>query len=256
MRRFLIVLSALACPVWALAQNVIVPNSLAATEGNSNNAFPFNLDAWLLTSQRYQQVYSSSQFSSITRPTFITAISFRTDFVVGASFANGILPSVQINLSTTSAAPDALSGTFASNIGGNDAVVYIGSLTLSSTSSTPFPPHAFDVVISLQTPFLYDPSAGNLLMDVRNTGAGLTAYFDAESTLGDSISRVYTQFNAGSSPVGDQVDSNGLVTQFTFAAVPEPTTWALIGIGIAGASGVIYRRKNMNARALECELRT
>jgi len=238
----------LGTPNLSNAQNIVVPNSLASVEGNSNNGFPFNITgAGGLSSQRYQQVYAASQFSSITSPTLISAISFRPDGDFGTSFSS-TLSSIQINLSTTVAAPDGLSTTFASNIGGNDTQVYSGSLTLSSTN-TGGPPRNFDIVITLQTPFLYDPSVGNLLMDVRNFGAGTTTQFDAEVTSGDSISRVFTFGSGVGSATGDTADSSGLITQFTFAAVPEPTTWALIGVGTLGTGVYAWRKKRLATKA-------
>jgi hypothetical protein len=47
-------------------------------------------------------------------------------------------------------------------------------------------------VITLLTPFLYDPALGNLLLDVRNFSGGLTTQFDAQRVENDSISRVLT----------------------------------------------------------------
>jgi PEP-CTERM motif len=49
--------------------------------------------------------------------------------------------------------------------------------------------------------------------------------------------------------------TNGLFgPTFEFTAVPEPTTWALIGFGIVGATGVLYRKKKKNALALAAKL--
>src|SRR5690348_12595706 len=83
--------------------DVIVPGSLTSVEGNSNNSFPLNLSAFGLTSQRYQQVYAASQFGSV--PLLITGIAFRPDPEFGAAFST-ILGNVQIDLSTTTPAPD------------------------------------------------------------------------------------------------------------------------------------------------------
>jgi hypothetical protein len=225
------------------AQNVVVPNALANVEGNANNGLPFNISAFNLTSERYQQVYGSGDFGAITGPTLITAITFRPDSG-GAAF-NSTLPNVQINLSTTAAAVDALSTTFANNVGANDTVVFSGALPLSS-NAIGGPPHNFDIVITLQTPFLYNPANGNLLMDVRNFGGGGTTQFDAVSTVGDAVSRVGT-FTTGNvnSPTADFSDSLGLVTQFTFSAsVPEPSVVLLLGTTVVGSAVYVrYRRR-------------
>jgi len=234
-----------AFPAMSQAQNVVVPNVSQNTEGNYNNGFPFNVGDFGFTTQRYQQVYASSQFSSITSPTFITAITFRPDGDSGNSFSQTIT-NIQINLSTTSAGVGSLSFTFADNVGGNDAVVHSGALSISS-SFTGGNPRDFDIVINLQTPFLYDPSAGNLLMDVRNFSGEITTQFDASDDTG-TMSRLFTASSGVNSLVGDIDDESGLVTQFTFAAVPVPTTWALMGLAISGAGGLLWKQRRAAAR--------
>jgi hypothetical protein len=221
-----------AVQAWA---NVIVPSAETSVEGNSNNSFPFNIAAFALSSQRYQQVYGSSEFSG---PFLITDIEFRPDAFTGAAFSS-TLSSIQIDLSTTAAAVDGLSSTFAANVGSNDTVVFSGPLTLSSSDTGPAGgPKTFDIVIVLQTPFLYDPALGNLLLDVRNFGGGFTTSFDAQSTIGDSVSRVFSLTGA-SSPTGN-TDTLGLITSFSGSAVPEPGTLALVGLG---AAGLAWRRR-------------
>src|SRR5205823_2210425 len=156
------------------ATNIVVPNSNATVEGNIANSFPFNIADFSLSSQRYQQVYSAAQFAAVSGPQLVTQIAFRPDASAGSAFT-ATLPNVQINLSSTSKAPDGLSTTFASNVGADDTIVHSGPLALSSAFSGPAGgPKAFDIVITLTTPFRYDPAAGNLLLDVRNFGGGHT----------------------------------------------------------------------------------
>ncbi len=228
----------LGMPNLTLAQNIVVPNALANVEGSANNGFPFNIGNFSVATMRYQQVYSSTQFSVITGPTFITAISFRPDSGSGGSFSSN-LSNIQINLSTTAASPAGLSTTFASNVGGDNALVYSGALSLSS-SFTGGSPKDFDILITLQTPFLYDPANGNLLMDVSNLGGEITTQFDADSTTGLTARAYSTDAN---STTADNADSLGLVTQFSFAAVPEPTTWALIGIVTLGTGAYTWKKR-------------
>jgi hypothetical protein len=160
------------------------------------------------------------------------------------------LPSIRIDLSTTTQAPDGLSLTFANNIGANNTTVFGGPtgalLSLSSTASGQ--PRNFDVTINLSVPFLYNPSLGNLLLDVRNFGGGGTNVFDAEETLGDSVSRIVTSNSGVNSATADFGDSVGLVTQFTFVGVPEPSAMLLVGTSAASFWGVRLRRR---ARAVE-----
>jgi hypothetical protein len=203
----------------ASAAVLVVPNNLAATEGNTNNVYPFNIDSFPST-QRYQQVFAGSAFASVSGPQLITQIAFRPDGPNGFPFSSTIA-NIQFNLSTTNAAIDGLSLIFADNVGSDDTVVFSGSLSLSSADTgPPEGPKAFDIVINLQVPFLYDPSAGNLLLDVRNISGGNTTTFDAEVTSGDPVSRTSTFFGNVNSPTADFADTLGLVTQFTITPAP------------------------------------
>jgi len=205
------------------AAGVIVPNALSNTEGNGNNNLPFDS----IDPQRYQQVYAASQFVD---GGLITEISFRPDGLVGVPFSVTI-NNIQIDLSTTLAAPDALDSTFANNVGADDATVFSGPLSLSSQDvGPPGGPKAFDIVIDLTTPFNYNPALGNLLLDVRNFSglpSGDAGGFDSENLGGDPISRAVGDIG---SATASTLDTEGLVTQFTI--VPEPDTRALLAIGL------------------------
>jgi len=222
----------LAC-VSAQAALVVVPNALADVEGNTNNSIPFDLDD-IFGPTRYQQVFAASQFSA--GASLITQIAFRPDSTFGFAFSS-TLPNIQINLSTTAAGPDTLSPVFALNVGANDQIVFSGALALSSDDAPgPGDTRAFDIVINLTTPFLFNPGAGNLLLDVRNAGRGSTTSFDAHNEGGDSVSRAFSTSGVNSL-IADQVDTLGLVAQFTFAQAaqaPEPISLALIALGLAG----------------------
>ena len=80
-------------------------------------------------------------------------------------------------------------------VGERRSIVYArGPLALSSAFTGPTGgPKDFDIVINFTTPFLYNPFLGNLLLDVRNFGGGLTTQFDAQFTAGDAVRRAYTE---------------------------------------------------------------
>ncbi len=187
--------------------NQVVPNAETNVAGNIDSTYPFDIGAGTM---RCQQVYAASQFSMVPAGgAYITAIAFRLPSGWG-SFSN-TLSAIQIDLSTTTNAPDGLSSTFANNVGTNDTVVFNGPLSLSS-ADVGNPPN-FDIVVPLTTPFFYNPSAGNLLLDVRNTGDGTTSPFDADSS-GEFMSRAYGDASSGTA---EGTDSDGLVTEFVFA---------------------------------------
>ena len=95
-------------------------------------------------------------------------------------------------MSTTAARANNLSATFADNVGASETVVFRGPITLSSRFvGPPSGPKEFDIIIPLQTPFTYDPAAGNLLVEIRNPSATSVASIDAGGLLNDDCSRAY-----------------------------------------------------------------
>ena len=207
---------------------IVVPNAQTTSEGNAFNLIPFSMGTGGQPTTRYQQVYASAQFGGELG--IITQITFRPDAGVGAPFT-GTISNAQINFSTTTRAPDALSTTFASNVGVDDMVVYGRSLTLfSAFTGPPGGPKDFDILIDLQAPFFYDPSAGNLLLDIRLfSRLTPTQFLDTQNTTGDLTSRLRSN-DGVDSPTGI-ADTLGLVTRFTVTTVPEPSTLLLTGLG-------------------------
>jgi hypothetical protein len=218
---------------------VVVPQGAAAVEGNSSLIGPFDTNVFGVPSQRYQQVFAASALVSTPQPHLITHMAFRPDATHGEAFS-ATIPNIRINLSTTSQVPDGLSNTFAENVGADDTVVFNGALPLSSAVTGPDGgPKAFDIVIMLQTPFWYDPTAGNLLLDVRNFEAAVTTVFDAEMTEGDPISHVETgPFGGVNSPTAQFADTAGLVVQFTL--IPVPANMTIIASGLDNPHGLAF----------------
>jgi hypothetical protein len=224
----------------AQAQVIVAPNTFATANGGGQaNTAPFN------NISRYQQIYAASQFSALSGPELITQIAFRPSVQQGAfTYMDS---NIQFDLSTTNEAVSSLSSTFATNVGGNDQVVYSGALTLTS-AGTPGGGAAgpFDTVVTLTTPFLYDPMQGNLLLDIRNFATPTSKIFIDGG--GDPSTALNFVDNSTSAATGT-VQPAGLSTQFTFAAVPEASTTASFGLLLAlGLGGlVIAKRKKQNA---------
>lgn len=190
---------------------VVVPAAQTSGEGNSNNGFPFNCAAHGHPSMRYQQVYLAAEVGTGA----IDTIAFRADAGAGTTFGPASIPGVTIRLSSTTAAPDSLSATFAANVGADVITVYAGTLTLQSAASGG-PPRGFDIVIPLQSSFSFNAGGGaNLLLDITVPTCVTTTQFDAQSVTGDSVSRAVA--GGSSSATATIVDSFGLVTQFAFS---------------------------------------
>jgi len=177
-------------------------------------------------------VYASDAFSGIAAGgALITGIYFKPE--PGLRPFGNTLPSVEILMSTTPRGPDSLNPVFAGNLGIRTLTVFPrGPLTIGGSGG-------FDIRVFLQTPYFYRPADGNLLLEVRNyapegpPGPGsIVGPFDAESALGDPISRVYAyDVNA---TIGT-TDTLGLFTGFAVTVIPEPSAFALF----ACAGGVV-----------------
>jgi hypothetical protein len=111
-------------------------------------------------SVRFQQVYSASDFQ---RDGILQWQITELRFTVGLDGRSLLLSNVQINLSTTQKVPDGLSSMFAENVGLDNMLVFSGPLLLSAPQTA-----SFNLHIPLQQSFIFDPSVGNLLLDVRN----------------------------------------------------------------------------------------
>jgi hypothetical protein len=191
-------------------------NSTGANFGNNASTAPLDIGD---TTMRYQQVVAASEFLGvIPEGGTITYIEFRTD----ERFGNGFLttfPSIQFDLSTTTGGPDQLSPFFANNVGSDNVTVQAGALTLCAGT------HGERTGFFVQTPFFYNPNAGNLLLDIRNFGGGRSTAFDAVDPLGDPVSRVFGLVDTSTASV---VDSAGLVVGFGAIPVPDPSSVVLL----------------------------
>lgn len=220
----------------AYGATLVTPNpALVNTEGNVNNGLPIGFN--FISPLRYQQIFGSSLFG--TSPILITSFAFRANGneIPAAQTIN--LASLQVIMSTTSAAVDGLSTTFASNLGG-DATVVINSVSSFSQPGalvkTNGITYDFDYLFTFATPFLYDPTQGNLIFDMQTTfGAGTwIRSFDAVDSTTDQTSRAYLTTAAGQ-------DTNGLVVQFTYTTpTPEPEVLSLLFASLMGLGALHF----------------
>ena len=195
--------------------------------GDGLNAFPFGGKDTVNPGTRYQQAYASTAFGS-AEPILITSISFLNGN--GGTFATS---EYGFFLSTITAGIDTLSVfNFDGNRGPNNTLFASPTLTGASPIT---------LTITGVAPFLYDPSQGNLLMDIVVSPGGVTpatspvGYSSRQSTANGIFSRYH---NFGFATIGI-----GLVTQFDFTpapqSVPEPSTVVLLSAGLLGV--VCYR---------------
>ncbi len=203
--------------------------------GNGQGFAPFTIRGDT-NGNRYQQVFSSEFFQAVGDSQSITAIAFRQKQGAFGSFISSQVTFSQISfgLSTTlrdanTDFPNGLSADLNSNVGADAVSVYSGSLTLTSASTS-----SFDYLIQFQTPFLYRPDLGNLLLEViipptaTVTTPGsigytqLAQYTDAFPSRDGTASAFDGNLLDGSSIGGNS--TTGAVVQFTTNAVNAPNT--------------------------------
>lgn len=196
-----------------------------------------------MESSRYQQVYSASEFGQLGgSPGSITKFLFQADMEFGRGTSAYL--DLEILFGVTPRYPDALSTTFAENVGNGLTMVHSRGVFLLG--------HAGGGALAafeLETPFLYDPTQGNLLMEIRtysivnadpfSTGPGV---YEAWNVQGDSVSRVYAHDVNATTGIAD---SMGLTTYFVVTPVPEPSTFAIMGLAL-GAWWWRYCRQRTN----------
>lgn len=196
---------------------------------NGNNCYPFGCNFGTPTvgqSYDYKQIFSASAFSGKTS---FDSIAFFDTVYPGAQLASG---TYDITFSTTTAALGASYGAIPLT---NTSTFFDGSLSGSAGSK-------FTINGSSYT---YDPTAGNLVMEVvvTNQANGYFGTLDADGS-GNTLSRAYQITNEGGIIGGDNI---GFVTEFaTTSAVPESSNAALMLLGLA-AVGAALRRQSVRA---------
>lgn len=182
---------------------------------------PFALEELGIASSRYQQVYGASEFAGLAdHGAFISWIAFQSDGTFGRGFGAD-LPSIEILMGTTMRNPDSLSTTFADNPDGGLTTVYSrGFLSFDAGARGDL------ASITLQTPFLYNPADGNLLLEIRDylrippphQTLFVPGVLDAWKVSGDSVSRVYAYDVNAATGVADTL---GLTTYFLVTPLPK-----------------------------------
>ncbi|MCI0682029.1 MAG: LamG domain-containing protein, partial [Gemmataceae bacterium] len=152
------------------------PAGLAASEGDTH------VGVGVASPYRFQQIVAAADFAG---PVLITGFRARPDTALGSAFSS-TYADYRVQFSTTATAAGAISTTFASNIGANVVTVYSGSATVGSAfTGQSGGPKDFDIVVTLTTPFLYNPAAGNLLIDILTSSGATVAYnIDAQNLGG------------------------------------------------------------------------
>jgi len=222
------------------------------------------------SAEEYQQIYSAGDFSGPIAIQSLTFYSLLCQIAEeGPIFNNGVFA---LALSTTKATVGGLSSNLASNFGPDLTPVFFGSLpNVSAPLSVIFPDlnvcpqnfYPFTLTFDLQTTFNYDPSQGNLLLNVLEVGATEGAAFGLDGSLGPSDFSLAIDtdlgFDAYDGGLTTGFNESGVVGVANFVAGPpvfpppppppppppipdpEPTSLVLFLSGLLGL--VVYRCK-------------
>ncbi|HEX2476430.1 MAG TPA: PEP-CTERM sorting domain-containing protein [Lacipirellulaceae bacterium] len=217
------------------AQLVQVP--VLSGFGNSDNAFPFSQTSGPM---RYQQIYASSAFP---HGGTIDKIMVRND-----EGSSGKMYQVDINLQIAFAyaatTVDTASPIFDNNIGDDFTIVFDGT-TFQSRQAGPATTD-FNFIVDVANTFTYDPSRGDLLMQVlaRDTYHAFTQFDSSQSPQQNVTTRIWGY--SLENPIGrigldlSHPEPYGLITQFQF--VPEPS--AIVQFGAMLLLMIARRRRH------------
>src|SRR2546421_554804 len=174
MKAFSSLIAIWACVTTVLGQSqpgfavhFAAPSSFSNVDGNTYSFRGPAIDTPYTI--RYQQVYAASEFAYLTNfgGGWLFDIVFRGDATNGTQ-AGLEMPSVQVNVSTTQRGVDELRPVFSDNVGPDDTVVRSGRLSsLLIGGHDGGGPEEWVFLIGFSNIFFYNPTAGNLLLDVR-----------------------------------------------------------------------------------------
>ncbi len=213
-----------------LAQSThVIPIGLPNGAGNSSNSFPWGTSAAGFPGLRVMTCYDSSNFTTagLTTPIRITRLKWRandsTSSWTGGTFAQGA-----VSMATAAVDHTSITTSFAQNAGNDASTVYSGPVHFLAGAGNGIGRSGPVVIdVSLTTPFIYDPAAGDLIIDVdypggNNYSGGTLSAMDVQT--GAAASRAYA---SSSYPVGngtttshgavvevDYVPANGLFAAF------------------------------------------
>jgi hypothetical protein len=211
----------ISAPTTAEMIDIVSPSTNEQAEGDltfANTGGPGHL----------QYLFLAEDFASLpSSHRLIVALNARAD--TGQSEAvDWTFSEEKIWMSTTS--KDSLTGDFVADHGPDKRLVFDGTFTFPIVvTGEPGAPRDFAPGMPLQTPFYYDPSQGNLLVEAyspSNSNPFPGPKIDAQSTLEARLA------------VPGEPSNLSAILNFTF--VPEPSSLAITGLL---ASGLIVARR-------------
>lgn len=217
----------------------IVPNNTAGVEGSGT----FSLTTTAATGRTYQMSIAAGQLTGQVGQQ-INGLQWRINGPGTAAW-----PPTDANYSSfdiaigPGVAPASATATFASNFTGPSTLVRGGALTFTAGSySFGASPNVFGPTLNFTTPYEY--TGGDLTVELRmaqQTGATTQAPLDAVLSSGGPGNGWGVDFSsryaAGSTATtATTTTANFVVTNFVTTPVPEPASFALVGVPFAAVA--------------------
>lgn len=149
----------------AIAFELVIPPIVENSEGNT--AFFFGDGDGNGEEVRIQLLIPSSQFDGFSGFVAINNFSLRADrtFQDDLGAFSAVIPNMEITLSTTPLGIEDFSSDFDANFTVNKKTITSGPFVFGSSGAG-----GFDIPVSFNQPFNYNPSTGNLVIDYRWSG--------------------------------------------------------------------------------------
>jgi hypothetical protein len=214
---------------------------VVGSNAGGGNCFPFScFGTEGGNGYEWQELYSSTAFSGTTT---ISSFSFY-QLTTGLNQLDA--GTYNVDFYSTGVAVGSLSTNLASNEG--TLLSTFGTFTLGGTQPA---------VLTLSgNPFVYDPTGGNLLLDVVMTSLTTPCYatcgfFQTDDTSG-LTQRAWSNstFPNGATDASIAEANAALVTGFNVTATPLPSTWSMMLIGLAGFGFFAFRGNRKGSAAI------
>ncbi len=192
---------------------------------------------------RLQQVYSAESIAKIApQGGWIDGFILQADSVWKGSI-NGDLKGIQMLMGYTSLDPKALNSDFASNRTGEmtemRGVDDTSHLDIASDGRQPLGPA---VVLGFDGKgFFYDPTRGNLIIDIPVAAFGIPLDYQTDGK--GAFGSVFADFGSKGYPDSGEVSAGGFVTSLRINRIPEPSVVGLAALGGAALLAASRQRR-------------
>ncbi|MCR9245829.1 MAG: hypothetical protein NXI31_12425 [bacterium] len=225
-------------------QTHVVPLGAATSPGSTSNNFPWGTGGTTSAGIRVLACYDSSHFldAAIDHPITISRLRWRADDLA-RSWDGGSYSQATVRLSTAAIDYTAVSTDWNSNHGGDLTTCYTGTVTmLPDTGNGPGLPGPFHVDVQLATPFTFDPTAGDLVIDCDWNGAWTGGTRVPLDIAGGASARASRVFSSSQYPnANGTTQDHGVIVELTYSpATPDIATATPYGAGCYDTSASFY----------------